>query len=254
MTDNTAFGLAFINTLVERTQAAVALSERTGDDGGPHIALTNAADPAVSAGALRLWAATDESLIDRMIHFRLQSEPVDTQLFFLFGRADSVMPHFHAQVVQFSPDACVFNADWLPRLDPVEHPDYFAAVFSPLNMPYWKAINDRNNICALAPANPAIAVYLTPWSIGVGRPTDKAELDRVGPNIVQFLDHGLGLAHDLAYPAPDAAGMRARDKQHLDCFFADQLDPRAWKGVYKVIGEAHGQRVKQIFKTALRTE
>ena len=230
----------------------MAFTERTGDTGGPRMTLTNAHDAEIPAGFLRLWIAADDSHIDRMIHFRLQSDPVDTQLFFLFGRSDSVMPHFHAQVVQFSADACVFNADWLPRLDPIEHPDYYTTVFNPLNKAYWKAINDRNNLCALAPANPAIAVFLSPWSIGVGRPTDKAELDRVAPNILEFLDHGLKLAHELQFPPPDREYLRQRDQKHLDCFFADTLDPRAWKGVYHVIGEEAGQRAKQIFKTSLR--
>ena len=253
MSDNKSFGLEFVEALIERTRAAVAFSELTGDAGGPHRALGHVNDPSATAATLRLWAAQDESHIDRMVHFRLQSDPVDTQLFFLFGRSDSVLPHFHAQVVQFSPDACVFNAEWLPRLDPVDHPDYFAQVFGPLNKPYWKAVNDRNNICSLAPANPAIAAYLVPWSIGVGRPTDKAELNRVTPNIFAFLDHALRLAHELPYPPPDSAYLRQRDEKHLDCFFADKLDPRACKGVYNVIGEEPGKEIKQIFKTSLRT-
>ena len=188
-----------------------------------------------------------------MIHFRLQSDPVDTQLFFLFGRPESVMPHFHAQVVQFSTEAYVFNADWLPRLDPVDHPAYFSEVFGPLNKAYWKAINNRDNLCSLAPANPGIAAYLAPWSIGVGRPTVKDELDRVGPNIFDFLNHGLALATSLDYPPPEPEYLRQRDAKHLDCFFADELDPRAWKGVYTVIGEEPGKKIKQVFKTSLRT-
>jgi len=248
----TAFGLNFIETLIERTQASVALAEITGEAGAARMTLSNINHADIPAGFLRLWTAEDDSQIDRMIHFRLQSEPVDTQLFFLFGRAESVMPHFHAQVVQFSPDACVFNAEWLPRLDPVEHPDYYTQVFGPMNKPYWKAVNDRNNICSLAPANPAIAVYLSPWSIGVGRPTDKAELERVGPNILEFHAHCLKLAQDLAYPPPEKEYLRRRDQQHLDIFFDDALDPRAWKGVYNVIGEETGQQIKQIFKTSQR--
>jgi hypothetical protein len=247
-----SLGLTFINTLIERTLAGAPFTEILDDEGEARLTSTNVNDAEIPAGVLRLWVATGETQFDRMVHFRLQSDPVDTQLFFLFGRPESVMPHFHAQVVQFSADACVFNTDWLPRLDPVDHPDYYTQVFSPMNKPYWKAVNDRSNVCALAAANPAIAVFLSPWSIGVGRPTDKAELDRVGPNILEFHDHCLKLSQDLAYPAPDSASMRQRDKKHLDIFFDDALDPRAWKGVYNVIGEDAGQHVKEIFKTSLR--
>lgn len=245
------FGFEFIDNMVEKTMAGQAPEEIAGEDDGPFLALCRADDPSTDAGYLRLWCGTGDSLIDRMIHFRLISEPVDTQLFFLFGRSATPMPHFHAQVVQFGPDACVFNADYLPRLDPVDHPDYFAEVFAPITTPYWKAINDKNNVCALAPANPAIAAYLSPWSIGCGRPTNRAELDRVAPFIEQFLTHYLDLARHLTYARVPPDQLRDRDRRHLDLFFDDQLDPRAWKGVYGVIGEDVGRRIKKIFKTEL---
>ena len=246
------FGVAFIHELVERSLTSIEFVEQTAGSGAPLMSLVRADDPSVAAGYLRLWAADDDSLADRMIHFRLQSTPVDTQLFFLFGKTDTPMPHFHAQVVQFSPEACVFNADWLPRLDPVDHPGYYNEVFTPLNKPYWKAINDRENLCALAPATPAIAAFLAPWSIGVGRPTTKDELDRVGPSIGAFHAHWLAVAQKLEYRGSDPDSLRTRDQRHLDLFFDDQLDPRAWKGVYSVIGEDTGQEIKRIFKASLR--
>jgi len=247
------FGFEYINSLVDKALTSQALEELENESGGPFMSLSRTDDPSTGAGALRLWRGTGDSLIDRMIHFRLISDPVDTQLFFLFGRSDSCMPHFHAQVVQFGPDACVFNADYLPRLDPVDHPGYFTEVFAPITKPYWKAINDKDNVCALAPANPAIAAYLAPWSIGCGRPTNRAELDRVAPQIDVFLEHYLKLAGQLAYAGPPAEQLQDRDRRHLDLFFDDQLDPRAWKGVYGVIGEDVGRHIKDIFKTALRS-
>jgi hypothetical protein len=126
-------------------------------------------------------------------------------------------------------------------------------VFSPLNKPYWKAINDRERACALAPANPAIAALLSPWSIGVGRPTTRTELDAVTPQIHDFLAHYLHLAGTLSYPVADTEALRARDARHLDTFFSDRLDPRAWKGVYGVIGEPTGKEIKQLLKTPLRS-
>lgn len=246
-----SFGLDFIEDLIARSQSERSFAEHTGSGGGPHRALVRADDPTQSAGYLRLWAATGDGRIDRMIHVRLRSDPVDTQLFFVFGRSDTAMPHFHAQVVQFSPDACVYNADWLPRLDPVDHPDYYTEVFGPITKAYWKAINDRENMCALAPANPAIAAYLSPWSIGVGQPTTRAELDTVTPQIHAFLAHYLQLAGGFEYPVDDGEALRARDARHLDTFFSDHLDPRAWKGVYGVIGEATGRELKQILKNSL---
>ncbi len=88
------FGLDFINGLINKTLTSQALDELNADSGGPFMALSSINDPSTDAGAVRLWRGTDDSLIDRMIHFRLVSDPVDTQLFFLFGRSATPMPHF----------------------------------------------------------------------------------------------------------------------------------------------------------------
>ncbi|MFQ5634308.1 MAG: hypothetical protein ACE5G3_03120 [Gammaproteobacteria bacterium] len=246
-----SFGFKFIEDLVARAGAVIDFDERRGEDGGPRLALTRAGDPSADAGFLRLWAGASPSLVDRMIHVRLRAAPVDTQLLFLFGRSETAMPHLHAQVVEFGADACIFNTDFLPRLDPVEHPDYYTQVFGPLSKPYWRAVNDRDNACSLAPANPAMAAYLSPWSIGVARPTGRAELDRVAPQIHAFFDHYLALGVDLEYAPGDAGELRDRDRRHLEIFFSDRLDPRAWKGVYSILGETAGREIKEILRTSL---
>jgi hypothetical protein len=246
-----SFSSEFIGDLVERSVAAAGFEERLGTDGGPQQTLVRADDGVTGAGFVRVWGAPGSAHLDRMLHVRLLADPVDTHLFFLFGRSHTTMPHFHAQVVQFAPDACVFNADFLPRLDPVDHPDYYQQAFGALSKPYWRAVNDRNNVCSLAPANPAIAAFLTPWSIGCGAPTDRAELDRVAPQIHAFHEHYLELADALDYPAADPDALRDRDRRHLDAFFSDKLDPRAWRGVYGLIGDAAGKSLKQLMKTGL---
>jgi hypothetical protein len=248
-----SFSQPFVNDLVARSLAQLPdLIERTGDAGGPFMQLNAVDAPQADAGFLRLWNAGPGSLADRMVHFRLCAGPVDTQLFFLFGRADSVMPHFHAQVVQFSSEACVFNVDFLPRLDAVDYPQYFRQVFDPLNMPYWKAINDYQNVCSHAPGNPAIATYLSHWSIGTSRPATAAELQKVTPSIHGYLAHWLELAGTLRFDGPDAAMLRQRDMKHLHCFLDESLDPRAWKGVYTVVGKEVGQQIRQIIATPLQ--
>jgi len=248
---NSAIAPATADGWVNKIQSAIRLEELHDPDGGPFISLRNVLDN-LPAGYLRLWAATDDSLIDRLVHFRLQSPPVDTHLLFLFGRSETAMPHFHGQVVQFAVDACVYNADIMPRLDPVDHPNYFRQVFGPVTKAYWKAATDRNNVCSMAPANPAISVYLSPWSIQAGRPTTCAELERVAPSIDTYIDQCLTLAYNLDYDAPDAAYMRDRDARHLALFHSEELDPRAWNGVYRVIGKEAGQRIKQVFSEPLR--
>jgi hypothetical protein len=242
--------LLYMQRLIERITAAARFEERRASD-GPLLPLVNVSDSS-SAGYLRLWVATDETLLDRLIHCRLQSGPVDTHLLFVFGRTDTPMPHFHGQVVQFGPDGFVYNADIIPRLDPVEHPDYYTEVYAPITKAYWSVATNRENVASMAPANPAIAAYLSPWSIAAGRPTNRAELDRAEPSVLAYLDHYLDLARTLSYRGPPAAELRARDARHLTLFQSDELDPRAWKGVYRLVGEDVGQRLKEIFKTPIR--
>ena len=208
------FGFEFVTALIERCASRLPFQERHGTDGGPLLRLTGAEDPDQSTGFLRLWTGVDP--VDRMVHVRLKGDPADTQLFFLFAHPATVMPHFHGQVVQFGADACVYNADLLPRLDPVDHPDYYQAVFGPITKAYWRATQKAERACASAPANPAIATYLSPWSIGAARPTNRAELDEVGEQIHAYLDHWLELARSLDYPAPPAEQMIERDRRHLE--------------------------------------
>jgi hypothetical protein len=245
----TAFGYEFVSALARHSAQALGLAERTGADGGPWLRFT-LADGSADAGFLRLWAGQDA--VDRMLHARLRGDPADTNLFFIFGAAATAMPHFHAQAVQFA-SKCVYNADLLPRLDPVEHPEHFQQVFGPITKPFWRATQNRENTCAAAPGNPAIAVYLSPWSIGASRPTDQAELERVGPQIQAYLDHYIALAADPpghgGLPGPALA---ARDARHLALFFAEDLDPRAWKGVYRLIGPDAGARLRDCLMQSLR--
>jgi len=242
------FSLTFVEALAARARAALAFTEEHGAGTGPRLCFASAQEPGSSAGFTRLWRAGTGTLADRMIQVRLAAGAVETQLFFLFGRPDTVMPHFHAQVVQFSAEACVFNADFLPRLDPVDYPDYFRTVLHPLNTPYWKAVSNYDNVCSHAPGNPGIAAYLSPWSIGTSRPATMAELDRVTPSITAFLDHWLQLASTLEFDGPSPAELRARDARHLACFFDERLDPRAWKGVYRLIGEQAGHELRELLQ------
>ena len=246
---NSPFGAEFIQTILERCLAGHDFEEQRGTDGGPRLQFESLGDSPAPAGFLRLWRAA--APLDRMLHVRLQGHPADTQLFFVFAQSESVVPHLHAQVVQFGEDSCVYNADLLPRLDPVDHPEYFTQVFEPITRDYWKATQTKGNACASAPTNPAIAVYLSPWGLGADRPTDRAELERVGPHILAYVDHLLGLVQTLDYPAPDPDLMRARDRRHLACFFDERLDRRAWKGVYGLLGEQQGRELRRLLATPL---
>ena len=245
---NTPFSLAFINRLIDRLNASIDWVEQLSSKGGPKLELTLAENPETNAGYVRYWLAPTSSPLDRMVHMRLIAGPVETQLLFVFGRADNSFPHFHAQAVQFPPEGCVYNVDLLPRLDPIDHPDWCIRVFDPLRRPYRKATSDRDNSCAQAPANPLLALYMSPYGIASSQ-TDQAELERVEPCIDAYLEHYLALSTESDWSATDAAAQRGRDARHLERFFADELDPRAWNGVYRIIGESSGRQIKDLLTT-----
>ncbi|TDJ41735.1 MAG: hypothetical protein E2O50_07215 [Gammaproteobacteria bacterium] len=243
------FSLAYISGMIDRVLSTMDWHELTSSTGDAFMPLQMLED-AQPAGYVRLWRGAKESPLDRMVHLRLIAGPVETQLLFIFGRSATSMPHLHAQVVQFPPDGCVYNMDYLPRLDPVERPDWFERVFSALRKPYRKATADSSNSCAQAPANPALAVYMSPWGIASGR-ADKDELMKVSPCLELYLDHYLQLASENGWEEPDNGAMTERDRRHLELFFDDDMDPRAWNGVYRVIGEEQGRAVKALFETPL---
>jgi hypothetical protein len=243
------FSLTYISAMIDRVLSSMEWHELTDSADKPFMALQMLED-GQSAGYVRLWRAPANSPLDRMVHMRLIAGPVETQLLFIFARPTNSMPHLHAQVVQFPPDGCVYNMDYLPRLDPIEQPDWFKRVFSALRKPYRKATADSSNSCAQAPANPALAVYMSPWGIASGR-ADKEELMKVSPCIDEYLNHYLQLASENGWEELDGAALAERDRRHLELFFDDDMDPRAWNGVYRIIGEEAGRAVKALFETPL---
>ena len=244
------YSLVYISGMIDVILSSAAWDELRGSAGGPHIPLQMLDDDQQSAGYVRLWRAPKQSSLDRMVHMRLIAGPVETQLLFVFGRSGTSMPHLHAQVVQFPPDGFVYNMDYLPRLDPVDRPDWFERVFGPLRRPYKKATSDRSNSCAQAPANPALAVFMSPWGIASGR-ADKDELLKVSSCLDEYLEHYLQLASENGWDESDAAAVADRDRRHLELFFDDDMDPRAWNGVYRIIGEDQGRAIKALFVTPL---
>lgn len=246
------FSLVHTEAYIARILAAGEWTELTSADGSPHMSLVMADAPDMSAGYVRLWRAADSLPVDRMIHMRLIAGPVETQLLFVFGVATTTMPHLHAQFVQFPPAGCVYNIDLLPRVDPVDDPDWFTRVFGPLRRPYRKATSDKANSCAQAPANPALAIYMSPWGIASAR-ADEEELNRVKPCMDDYLAHYISLIRESDWDSAAPDQLAARDRAHLDIFFGDELDPRAWNGVYKVVGEERGKEIKSLFKTSQKS-
>lgn len=245
------FSLAFIDGLIALLQPDELWDEIESPDGGPYLPLVSTDSPAAPAGSVRLWRGRDGTPLDRMVHMRLIAGPVETQLLFAFGLPGSTFPHLHAQVVQFPPEGCVYNMDLLPRVDPVDHPGWFTRVFTELRRPYRQATHSGEYSCAQAPANPALAIYMSPWGIASGR-TTAAELQAVAPQIEAYAAHYAVLARQEGWETAEPAALAARDQRHLELFFSDELDPRAWNGVYKIIGAARGRLVKGLFKSPLR--
>lgn len=237
----------FMQQQLQRLLRQLAWRECLSPDHGAYLPLTHASSPDEPAGHLRLWLPDGRSPIDRMVYLRLLAGPTETQLLFVFGRDHLSMPHLHLQLVEFPPEGCVYNADLLPRLDPVYYPEWFAHVYTRLRRPYRQATSEPQNSCAQAPANPALAVYMSPWGLASGRTTN-TELERVRPQLEEYVSHYIQLAKTSDWDAPHGVNLRDRDARHLQLFFDDELDPRAWHGVYRIVGESRGKLIKSLFQ------
>jgi len=247
----------FIAASIDALAASDLLTEVHGNsESAPYLSLTLAEPPDQddqgdnSAGYLRLWRGQPGAPLDRMVYLHLVAGPVTTQLLFVFGRPENTMPHIHAQLVSFPPNGLVYNVDLIPRLDPIDHFEWFQKVYGPLRRPYRKATTTPENSCAQAPANPALAVLMSPWGIASQR-TDAQEFERVESQLRDYVDHYLSLAQDPDWESADEAQQRHRDARHLALFFSDELDPRAWAGVYRIVGEPVGMQIKSLMTTPL---
>ena len=238
-----AFDQEYMDELLERSQSAISLLEDR-PEGGAYLPLTSVGNDGADAGELRLWRA-ETGPVERMTYVRLLGGPVTTHLFFLNGRADQLMPHFHAQIISFPNEKCVFNTDLIGRLDPVNNPEHYQRVFHPLDKVYREATGNHQYTCASAPGNPALSVYLSPWGIGSGF-ADVAEFQQIRPALLKYLEHYLSLAGESGWePTPDT-DVVSRDFRHQELLLSDELDPRAWQGVYRIVGIESGHAIKKI--------
>mgnify|MGYP003688246995 CR=1 FL=1 len=136
-------------------------------------------------------------------------------------------------------------------MNEIVNTEYITKDFEDLTKPYLKATSKPENSCSKALMNPAIAAYLSPWGI-VSHRTDTAELTRLQPLLESYLTHYLYLSDSLSYSHASAEELQMRSRKHLERFFDDDLDPRAWRGVYNVIGEDAGVKIKTILKLSLQ--
>jgi len=248
-TNELPFSLSLTEGYIDQLLAAADWQE-SGSREAPHLPLMAAENAGHSAGYTRVWQALRHPSLDRMVHTRLIAGPVETQLLFVFGKPESTLPHLHLQFVQYPPTGFVYNVDFLPRVDPALEPEWFEQVFGPLRRPFRKATSDKQNSCAQAPQNPALAALMSPWGIASGQ-ADQAEVQRVKPCIDAYLDHYCELINTDDWVPADKRQTAERDARHLQLFFADEMDPRAWNGVYRIVGEDAGRQIKSLFSTAL---
>jgi hypothetical protein len=244
---NTAAPEQFIPAAIDRAMATGCFSEVHDPAGGPNsprLSLHVDGDTSQSAGWLRYWTGTESSPFDRMVCLHLVAGPALTQLLFVFGRPENTFPHMHAQVVGF-PGGLVYNVDLLPRVDAIDDFAWFERVFAPLRRPYRRAVSNSANSCAQAPANPLLATLMSPWGIASQR-TNAEEFARVEPQLREYIEHYFSLCDGGDWAAADPAGQAQRDTRHLSLFFSDELDPRAWNGVYKIVGTETGHTIKQL--------
>ncbi|MEC9374809.1 MAG: hypothetical protein VYA80_00400 [Pseudomonadota bacterium] len=248
---NTDNPVNFVTDAISSCESTGLLLEEFGKhNNDPYLKINFEEKPDLSAGWLRLWKSIDGSPLDRMVYLHLSAGPALTQLLFIFGKPESTFPHMHLQLVNLPGEGLVYNIDILPRIDPIEDFEWFNRVYRQLRRPYRKATQEEQNSCAQAPANPALAVLMSPWGIASQR-TDNDELLRVEPQLNEYMKHYLNLTSQSDWSSKDPSAQKQRDRKHLNLFLSDELDPRAWNGVYRVVGKKMGMQIKHIMLNPL---
>lgn len=247
-----SFALDSIRALTARAESKVALRRLHGPDGGPYLTLHSPQDPTQKAGWVDVLAGDDSHAVDRVIHIWLggPGSRVDTNLFWLFGKSDSALPHYHAQAVHMPGDLFVYNFDLMPRVDLAVNERYWKQVFGPLEETHSKLMRDPTRAATRLPIPPTTAIHMSPWGIAAMR-APASELEAILPVWTMYLDRCLDLAQQTLDTDADAATLLRRDRALVAAHTSDEIDPRGWAGVTRAVGPEATERIKTLMRGPL---
>ncbi len=247
-----SFALEATRALTARAQTKVTLRRVTASDDGPYLTLYSPNDPALEAGFVEVFVGDGSHAVDRVLHIWLggKGARVDTNLFWLFAKSDSALPHYHAQAVQMPGDLFVYNFDLMPRVDLAVNEPYWKQVFAPLDEAHSKFVRDPAKAATRLPMPPSTGIYMSPWGIAAMR-APQSELEAAIPLWTQYLDRCLDLAHVKLDTDADAASLVRRDRALVAAHTNEDIDPRGWAGVTRAVGAAATQRIKELMRGPL---
>lgn len=247
-----SFAYETIRALFDRAQRKLNLKRVTGANGGPYLSLTSPNDPTQTSGFVEVLAGDSSHAVDRVLHIWLggPGARVDTNLFWLFGKTDSALPHYHAQAVHMPGDMFVYNFDLMPRVDLAVNEAYWKQVFGPIDALHTKLTRDPARAQTRLPMPPTTGVYMSPWSV-VAMRAPQTELEGVAPVMTAYLDRCLDLATTMLETDADAATLRRRDRALVAAHTSEEIDPRGWGGVERAAGKDAAERIKQLMRGPL---
>lgn len=247
-----SLALEVTRALTARAQEKLGLRRIESADGKPYLTLYSPDDPSQQAGFVEVLAGDDSHAVDRVLHIWLggPGARVDTNLFWLFAKSDSALPHYHAQAVHMPGDLFVYNFDLMPRVDLAVNEPYWKQVFSPLDEAHSKFVRDPAKVATRLPMPPGTGIYMSPWGIAAMR-APQSELEAATVLWTQYLDRCLDLAHAKLDTDADAASLLKRDRALVAAHTSDEIDPRGWAGVARAAGTAATQRIKELMRGPL---
>lgn len=247
-----SFALEATRALSHHAQSKAALRRIAGTDDGPYLTLRSPNDPTQVTGWVEVLAGDGAHAIDRVLHIWLggKGARVDTNLFWLFAKTESALPHYHAQAVHMPGDVYVYNFDLMPRVDLAVNEPYWKQVFGPLEEAHSKFVRNPERASTRFPIPPTTGIHMSPWGIA-GFRAPQSELEAAVPLWTMYLDRCLDLATTMLETDADAATLKRRDRALVRAHTSEEIDPRGWGGVTRAAGVEATERIKALMRGPL---
>jgi len=247
-----SFAFEVTRALIQHANSKIALRRVAGPDDGPYLKLRSPNDASQVTGFVEVLAGDGSHAVDRVLHiwFGGKAARVDTNLFWLFSKTESALPHYHAQAVHMPGDLYVYNFDLMPRVDLAVNEPYWKRVFGPLEDAHARFVRNPERAATRFPIPPSTGIHMSPWGIA-GFHAPRAELEAAIPLWTMYLDRCLDLSTTRLEVDADVATLKRRDRALVAAHTSEEIDPRGWGGVARACGVEATERIKALMRGPL---
>ena len=241
-------GRELVVETLEHIVKALDLTERTGADGAPALALQGAFGPVDGqpVGAFHVYAGSGVRLVySALAHDALG---LDTHQLYGFTGVGSAVPHFFLDsAISPSTDGTFhLGLDLSPRVDLGVHLDYSEAVYDGLAALRAEALA-RQGVHPVPSLGPVQWSLRSPWMVAAI--TDAAALRSLGDVVAAYRDRWVELVL-AGLPAsagalPDEAALAERDALSRALLFSARTNP-VWGLLGKLVGGEQAEAMRSL--------